>query len=196
MNEDVFESRLTDGRPVVVSPLGPEDRDAVAEGYRRLSPDSRYQRFWVRTGEVIGDAMLNRLLARDPGNHEVWAVLDPALEFPGLGAASYWRTADAPGVAEFSCTVLDREQRAGIGTLLLAVLWLAARRGGIRRFVAYTMPENRSAVHWMRDAGATATWDGFKVVFELDLESLDQLPPTRVGIALAERLGEFADRIL
>lgn len=191
-----MKTELSDGTPVIVQALGPQDRGALAEGYRRLSPESRYQRFWVWTGEMIGERMLDRLLAIEPEVHAVWAVLDPTREFPGLGAASFWRSAEAPGEAEFSCTVLDSDQRRGVGTLLLAVLWLAALRVGIRRFVGYTMPENTTAVRWMRDTGAEAEWDGYKVVFRWNLETLDKIPATNAGIALAERLGEMAEPML
>lgn len=183
---------LDDGTRVSLRRLGPADRKMVAEGYRRLSPESRYQRFWVRTGEVIGEGMLERLLMGDPENHAMWAVLDAARDFPGVGAASWWRSQEDPEEAEFSCTVLDADQRRGVGTLLLAVVWLDARHAGVRRLVGYTMPENVAAVRWMRDTGAEADWDGYKVIFRWELDELDRLRPTRVGIALAERLGELA----
>lgn len=192
----MLETRLADDSEVMLRPLTPADRGALAEGYRRLSPDSRYQRFWVRTGEVIGDRMLDRLLEDDPGNHEIWAVMDQKRDFPALAAASFWRSDDDPAEAEFSCTVLDDDQRRGVGTLLLAVLWLAAYRHGITRFVGYTMPENVAAIRWMRDTGAEAEWDGYKVIFRWDLTDLDKIPPTHAGVMLAERLAEFSEAVL
>ncbi|MCU0795853.1 MAG: GNAT family N-acetyltransferase [Akkermansiaceae bacterium] len=191
----MIETRLRDGTKVVVRPLTAADRGALAEGYRRLSPESRYQRFWVRSGGVIGEAMLDRLLAVEPGKHAVWAVMDPARDFPGVGAASFWRSEDEEE-AEFSCTVLDADQRKGVGTLLLSLLWLEAMRLGIRKFVGYTMPENVSAIRWMRDTGAQGEWDGYKVIFRWDLDDLEQLPATPAAVELAERLAEFSERIL
>lgn len=192
----MIETLLADGTLVAARALGPADRGSLAEGYRRLSPDSRYQRFWSRTGEVIGDKMLDRLLADDEENHTVWAVLDMTRDYPGLGAASIWRSGENSQEAEFSCTVLDQDQRRGVGTLLLAVLWLKALKMGVERLVGYTMPENVTAIRWMRDTGAEAEWDGYKVIFRWDLDDLDRLPPTNAGIALAERLAEFSEQIL
>jgi acetyltransferase len=191
-----IETCLSDGHAVVLRPLGPADRAALAEGYRRLSPDSRYQRFWVRTGEVMGDRMLDRILTDDPSEHAVWAALDPGRDFPGIGAASFWRSKEDPDEAEFSCTVLDGDQRRGVGTLLLAALWLAAFRVGIRRFVGYTMPENTAAVRWMRATGAEAEWDGYKVIFSWSLGDLDSIPETSSGALLAQRLAELSGKML
>ncbi|MBK1826131.1 GNAT family N-acetyltransferase [Haloferula rosea] len=196
MSIDAFRTDLACGLPVTVRPLTQRDRGALAEGYRRLSPDSRYQRFWVHTGEVMGEKMLDRILRQDPENHAVWAVLDPTREFPGIGAASFWRSENDPEEAEFSCTVLDGDQRRGIGTLLLATVWLAAFRVGIRRFTGYTMPENVSAIRWMRDTGAEAEWDGYKVIFRWRLDDLQPIPATPAGAALAERLSELAPKLL
>ena len=192
----MIETTLRDGLPVRVRRLVPGDREGLAEGYRRLSPESRYQRFWVRGGGMIGERMLDRILEVAPERHAAWVVLDPARDFPGGGAASWWRSDDDPGEAEFSCTVLDADQRRGVGTLLLAVAWLDAMRAGVGRFVGYTMPENVAAVRWMRDSGADAEWDGFKVIFRWDLEDLDKLPATPVGAGLAARLAEFSAWIL
>jgi hypothetical protein len=122
--------------------------------------------------------------------------MDLAREFPGVGAASFWRSADDDAEAEFSCTVLDADQRKGAGTLLLAVLWLAALKVGVRRFVGYTMPENVSAVRWMRDTGAEGEWDGFKVTFRWELEDFEKLPATAAAVELAERLAEFSDAVM
>ena len=130
----LIETKLGDGTPVVARPLGLADRGSLAEGYRRLSPESRYQRFWVRGGAVIGDKMLDRMLAGSVEDHGLWAVIDPTREFPGLGAASFWRSDEDGEEAEFSCTVLDEDQRRGVGALLLALLWLVAYKQGIRHF--------------------------------------------------------------
>jgi acetyltransferase len=184
---------LRDGAPVVVRPLTPADRAMVAEGYRRLSPEARYQRFWVREGKVIGDAMLDRLLTGSPPEHAVWTVFDPARkDFPGMGAASFWRSDTDPAEAEFSVTVLDADQGRGVATLLLAVLWLVAYRHGIERFSGYTVPENRKALRWMRDTGAEGEWDGYNAVFHWKLADLDALPETPAGADLAGRLAELS----
>ena len=187
---------LRDGTPVSARPLGPEDREQLAAGYQLLSPQSRYQRFWTHTGEVIGDKMLDRLLSANDHNHSIWAVLDASREYPGLGAASFWRFPNDPTKAEFSCTVLDRDHGRGVGTLLLAILWLDAFSKGIEEFFGYTMPENRQAINWMLDTGAEGEWDGYEAIFRWNLTDASTLPLTLAAGDLAEWIAELTPALL
>ena len=197
MSDVRLEIRLRDGTPVVARPLTPADRDYVAEGYRRLSPEARYQRFWVRDGDIIGDKMLDRLLTGGPPEHAIWTVYDPARDgFPALGAASFWRSASDPEDAEFSVTVIDADHRRGVATLLLAILWLVAYRHGIQRFTGYTMPENLGAIRWMRATGAEGEWDGYNAVYRWNLADLAKIPGTRAGAELAGWLAELSPELM
>jgi acetyltransferase len=191
-----LELQLRDGTPVIVRPLIEADRAAAAEAYRRLSPEARYQRFWTRTGEMIGDAMLDKLVRQDADTHMTWAVLDPAREFPPMGGASWWRNPANPAETELSAMVLDDDQGRGIGTLLLAVMWLTALRAGAEYMVGYSLTENRRAANWMRDCGGQGEWDGYKLAFRWDLDNLDTLPETPAAADLAAWLADLSPRIL
>ena len=188
--------KLRDGTPVSARPLGPADREMLATGYQLLSPDARYQRFWTRTGEVIGEHMLDRLLTVDDESHAIWAVIDSSRKYPGMGAASYWRHPDDPTKAEFSCTVLDGDHGRGIGTLLLALLWLDAYSKGIEEFVAYTMPENQQVLGWMLATGGQGEWDGYKAIFRWNLTDVSLIPFTATAGELAERLAALSSEFL
>lgn len=191
-----LELELRDGTPVVVRPLIPEDRATLVEAFRRLSPEARYNRFWTHTGEVVGDKMLDRVLQQDPATHVTWTVLDPTREFSPLGGASWWRDAGDSAEAEISFIVLDEEQGRGIGTLLLAIMWLTAFRAGAETIVGYVLPENRQAAGWMRDCGAKGEWDGYKLIYRWNLNDLDALPETRASAELADWLARLAPKIL
>lgn len=188
--------QLNDGSVVTVRSLVPADRQHLAEAYRRLSPQARYNRFWTHTGEVIGEKMLDRLLDLRPATHQAWAVLDSSRPFPGVAVASWWRNVNFPDEAEFSATVLDGDHGRGIGTLLLAVLWLTAYREGVRHFVAYSLTENRQAVRWMLACGAQGQWDGYQNVYRWDLGNLDLLPATLAAADLAHWLDRLAGAFL
>jgi len=194
--KDRLEIKLRDGTPVIVRPLIEEDRPLVVEAYRRLSPDARYQRFWTRTGEMLGELMLDRLIDQNPEKHVTWVLLDPSRQFPGVGGASWWRTPEKPGEAEISTMVLDDDQSRGIGTLLLAVMWLTAFRAGLNELVGYTLIDNRRAANWLRDCGGKGEWDGYKLAFRWQLDDLDSLPETPAAADLAAWLAELSALIL
>lgn len=192
-----LELELRDGTPVIARPLIPEDRAELAEAYRRLTPEARFNRFWTHTGEVVGEKMLDRVLRQDPGSHISWTVLDLSREFSPMGGASWWRDANQPTEAELSLIVLDDDQGRGIGTLLLALMWLTAFRAGVESLVGYVHTENRQAAGWMRDCGASGEWDGYKLVFRWkDLSDLDVLPETRAAGDLADWLARLSPKIL
>jgi len=191
-----FDLSLRDGTFIIARPLIPEDRAELHEAYRRLSPEARYQRFWTHTGEIVGEKMLDRLLTQDPATHESWTILDPTREFSPLGAASWWREAPESTEAEISFIVLDAEQGRGIGTLLLAILWLAAFRAGAQSIVGYVLAENRQAARWMRNCGAAGEWDGYKIIYRWHLSDLEVLPKTRAAADLAHWLAMLAPKIL
>lgn len=145
---------------------------------------------------MLGDAMLDKLLDQNPSGHMTWTVLDPSRGFPGVGGASWWRQPGDPEQAEISAMVLDDDQGRGIGTLLLAVMWLTAYRAGVRRMAGYTLVENRRAADWMRDCGGRGSWDGYKLAFHWDLADLQALPETLAAADLAEWLAVLSPVLL
>lgn len=191
-----LELELRDGTAVIARPLVPDDRAALAEAYRRLSPEARYNRFWTHTGEVVGEKMLDRVLQQDSNKHVGWTVLDPTRDFSPMAAASWWRDANQPQEAEISFLVLDDDQGRGVGTLLLAIMWLTALHAGLDSIVGYVLTENRPAAGWMRDCGGDGVWDGYKLVFRWQLDDLDVLPETRAAAELATWLARLAPDIL
>ncbi len=193
---DRLELQLRNGTAVIARPLVPKDRPELAEAYRRLSPEARYHRFWTHTGEVVGEKMLTRVLQQDAENHMTWAILDPSREFSPVGGASWWRDASQPSEAEISLIVLDDDQGGGIGTLLLALVWLTAFRAGVDTLIGYVMAENRQAAGWMRDCGAAGEWDGYKLIYRWNLSNLNALPETRAAAELADWLARLSPKIL
>jgi acetyltransferase len=193
---DHLELVLHDGTPVIARTLMGGDRPHLAEAYRRLSPEARYQRFWTHTGAVAGDGMLDRILHQDPDAHLTWTVLDPSREFSPLGAASWWRETQRPAEVEISFLVLDEEQGRGIGTLLLAIIWLTAFRADAESMVGHVLTENRQAARWLHHCGGTGEWDGYKISYRWHLNDLEALPQTRAASDLAQWLALLAPRIL
>ena len=146
----------------------------------RLSAESRYHRFFTPLN-ALDDALLDRLTSADGVNHVVWAALDAHdPDDPGLGAASFWRDPGSPSRAELSITVADEHQGQGVGTLLLALLWLLARSVGISEFFVVALSDNGQVIRWLRDLGAPSDCRGDLCYLTLELsgEPEPRLPCT------------------
>lgn len=151
---------VRDGLLVRLDVLRPDDGPALQAGFARLSPRTRYLRFFTGAA-ALGAGELAYLLRLD--GHHRWAVaaFDPSVpaDLPGdprglgIGVASFTRT-DDPAEAEPAVVVADRYQGRGVGTLLLAAIAVAARGRGVERFVATALAENRRLVDLARDLGA------------------------------------------
>jgi GNAT superfamily N-acetyltransferase len=155
-----------------------------------LSPDSRYYRLWSAQ-QTLPDSLLNRFLNAEPGQHETWAALHPdAPTEPGCGGASFWRSEAHPERAEISLTVADECQRSGVGTVLLALLWLRAVKAGIREFYGHVLPDNHRMLDWMRALGARVKLQSGQFTFHLPL-STASLKSTPTSARLLARLQEL-----
>lgn len=150
---------VVNGLPVAWRPLVPADRDHLQAGFRRLSPRSRYQRFF-RSIRDLTPQELAWLTEVDQVHHLAIGAQDVSGDQPaGIAVARCVRLADRPDVAEPALTVVDSHQRRGIGTWLMRVLADAARRRGIRAFEGYVFADNEPMIAILRR---------YDVRFELD----------------------------
>jgi GNAT superfamily N-acetyltransferase len=185
--------RLSDGTEVRVRLLRPSDRGKIAAGFRRLSPQSRYRRFFSPMPR-LSERMLRRLTETDDWNH--LAIISESAGENGaeaLGVARYIRLQDAPETAEASVAVIDDMQRKGLGQLLLATLVEAARERGITKFRASLLAENEAGKLLLQslDEHATARIEDGLRVYELELpepspEALSAAPIYRLFKLVAE----------
>lgn len=138
------------GTPVAYRPLVPADRSALHEGFRRLSPRSRYQRFF-RSIRDLSVQELAWLTEVDQVNHLAIGAQDLSGPEPvGIAVARCVRLPERPDAAEPALTVVDSHQRRGIGTWLMRVLADAARRRGIRTFEGYVFADNEPMIAILR----------------------------------------------
>ncbi len=148
------------GRPVGYRPLLPQDQAALSEGFGRLSPRSRYQRFF-RSVRDLAPHELAWLTQADQVNHLAIGAQDLSGESPvGIAVARCVRLADRPDAAEPALTVVDSHQRRGIGTWLMRVLADAARRRGIRSFEGYVFADNEPMIAILRRYDVRLELDG------------------------------------
>jgi RimJ/RimL family protein N-acetyltransferase len=180
--DDARELALRDGTRILVRPILPEDKQALREGFDRLSGRSRYRRFLTPL-EHLSDRQLRDLTEVDYVDHMAWVAVDPSRpERPGIGVARYVRLPEEPTAAEAAVTVLDEYQGRGIGTILLGLLAGSARAHGIRCFRGYVLAENAPMMEVLQGLGARVAQDGTLLRIEVPIPATaDELPDTPTG---------------
>lgn len=164
VDEDFVRRRTTevilrDGTRVRLRPVVPEDKSLILEGFRRLSPESRYRRF-LSPIEELSEEQLRYLTEIDYVDHYAWLALSlDEAESPGMGVSRYVRIPDEPEVAEAAVTVVDDYHGRGLGTLLLEALGAVALENGIKRFRGYALEANRAIREVLEAMGASIEHD-------------------------------------
>lgn len=173
---------LRDGSRLLVRPILPEDKQALREGFERLSARSRYRRF-LTSLEHLSDQQVRYLTEVDYADHMAWVAVDPSRPAgPGMGVARYVRLPEEPTAAEAAVTVLDDHQGRGIGTILLQVLAGSARAHGIRSFRGYVLAENAPMVELLHGLGASVAQEGPLIGVDVPIPAAaDELPDTPTG---------------
>lgn len=192
-----IQTQLNDGTPVCIRRVRPEDEARLKEGIARLSPQSRYLRFFSGMREAPPQ-VLRALASADGHDHIAWGALRSDLaDTPALGVVHAFRDADEPEAAEYSVAVIDEYHGRGLARLLTAVLLLDCAREGLERFTVHILPENRPALALARSLGAEGVGhEGGVSVLEIDIaEALAALraEPDVPGLAAVfEQFGEQA----
>lgn len=142
---------LRDGSQVLIRQVQPADASLLADGFRRLSAQSRWMRF-LGAKRDLSLAELRYLTQIDHHNHEAIGAVNRA-DGRGAGVARFIRDAADPQAADLAITVVDAWQGRGLGTELLARLSERARQEGIRRFTALVVADNAAVVRLLGRAG-------------------------------------------
>jgi GNAT superfamily N-acetyltransferase len=137
--EDVV---LDDRTPVHLRLVRAEDKALMLAAWERLSPESRYRRFFSAKSALSGDE-LRYLTEMDNVHHlAIGASSRRGGEEVALGVARFIRLTGRPEVADAAITVVDDAQRKGLGRLLLCRLVGAARERGVERFTYDVLATN------------------------------------------------------
>jgi RimJ/RimL family protein N-acetyltransferase len=176
---------LHDGTAVVLRPQTPDDRQALAEFFARLSPTSRYQRFFTGMPPKLPSSMLKALADVDGDRHVgLLAIRDGEI----VGAARYVRREDAPHVADIAFTVADELQGNGLGRRLMRELQAHAARRGITRFAFDVLATNDAALTVARWLGARLERNGTTIDGVIYIESGADTPSRSSARAMVRRV--------
>lgn len=158
--------RLRDGSQLAIRPIEPDDREELRRGFERLSPESRYRRFFGPM-PTLRERDLDYLTNVDHHDHEALIAFDEATG-KGVGVARYVRIGE--GVAEPAIAVADEWQGRGVARPLLDALVDRARAEGIRRFEAPILAGNKPAIRLFERLGPTTIEHaGREVELHIDL---------------------------
>jgi RimJ/RimL family protein N-acetyltransferase len=170
---------LRDGTHAYVWPVLPTDRAGLAEGYRRLDAESRYQRFLSSVPE-LSRKMLDHLVDGVDGVNHVALVMiafDEEWHSEAAGVARMIRYRADPTTADVGVTVAPTFRGRGAATALLREL-LLRRPLGVERIVTEVAVDNIASIRMLERLGRAtlvpAGPDAFEVTVELPLPLQDQ----------------------
>jgi RimJ/RimL family protein N-acetyltransferase len=171
------EHTLADGTHVVLRHVRPTDAPELKHAFERLSPESRYRRFFGGLAQLT-DATLHYLTQVDGQDHVaiVAATESPDLKREiGIGVARFVRMRDEPEVAEAAVTVVDDMQRRGLGRLLATTLAEAARERDVHTFRAEVLADNAPMRAIMEEIGAKERASGAGILtYDVALDAVGQ----------------------
>ena len=142
----------------------PHDGELLANGFKRLSAESRRMRFFSAMPRMP-DSVMNSLLSIDPPRHFAVVAFDMeilddtlrSLDDAAIGVARLIAIPQLPGTSEFAMTVMDHYQHHGVGHLLFEVLLLAADHAGIHTIEADVLTENAAMSALLHHYGSTSS---------------------------------------
>lgn len=143
--------KLRDGTTIRLRALVPTDRALIADAFERLSPRSRYLRFFSPQPR-LSRRMLDALTAVDHDKHIALLALHEAA---CVGVVRSVRDRRDPTRAELAITVVDDYQGRGLGRALMTEMLDVAAERGIRTLALDIHPENHVMTALVQSMGVS-----------------------------------------
>jgi acetyl coenzyme A synthetase (ADP forming)-like protein len=141
---------LRDGTTVRVRGACPDDAAELGQLFKRLSPDTRYFRFF--SGAVDTTLVVHWAADVDHVRKDGLVAVTGTPERI-VGHAGWEREHERPERAEVALVLDDQFQGRGLGTILLGELAEGARACGVEVFTAEVLPSNYRMIQVFRDSG-------------------------------------------
>src|SRR5689334_1339163 len=109
-----MDTLLPDGTPLRIRPIGPRDARWIVPGFRRLSSNTIYQRFFSPMAELPADLVRRFTNVDHKTRQALVGEISKGISYQPAGVARYEPTGEK-GVAEVAVLVVDRYQNRGIG---------------------------------------------------------------------------------
>jgi acyl-CoA synthetase (NDP forming)/RimJ/RimL family protein N-acetyltransferase len=176
---------LADGGVAHLRPIRPSDAERLVAFYNRVSPQSKYLRFFAPYPR-LSDRDVKRFTDVDYVDRVAFII---TLGDDMIAVGRYDRIEGDH--AEVSFLIEDAHQGRGIAQLLLEHLAQAARERGITRFVAEVLPENRRMAKVFADAGYRVSKGIEDGVLAVEFPIL----PTDTSVGVMERREHRAESV-
>ena len=139
---------------VTIRPIRPDDAARLQEGFKRLSPQSRYLRF-LETSNELSDKQARELSNLDYDTRMALVAETTTDEGVFLvGVARYATLApEHPDWAECAIVVADEIQQRGLGSLLMNRLGRYAVNHGVKVFIGTIHLTNTTMLRFIKRAG-------------------------------------------
>jgi RimJ/RimL family protein N-acetyltransferase len=144
---------LPDGGHLVIRPVRADDKERMAEAFTRMSPRTRYRRFFAPIS-TLSEPFLAALTEVDYVDRFAWVALACEGDRAALVGVARYARLDDRSAAECAVVVVDSYQGRGIGTLLLDALILEAIEAGITRFEGEVLADNGAMRGVLAENGA------------------------------------------
>jgi len=166
-----------------------DDRERLRAGFHKLSPHSRYLRFFTDKPRLT-EGELTYLTDVDQERHVAIGAVeldDHGHETDGVGVARLIRYADRPDTAEAAVAVLDDLHGQGLGWLLLERLITAGVERGVRRVRTEFLEGNQPMRSLIEQLG-----EPVEVAHESGVAAMEFELPNALGESVP---GEGAERV-
>ncbi len=152
----VRHEHLTDGTPLTIRPIRPEDAESEASFVRNLSAKAKRLRFMGAINE-LSPQMLAQFTQIDYRREmALVAIITRDGRTEQQGVARYAINPDNKS-CEFAIVVSDTIRNQGIGTRLMQALIDAARDHGLDRIIGTVLKENEDMLQLMAELGFTVS---------------------------------------
>ena len=177
----VVAEALSDGTPVTVRAIRPDDGDAILAAFKTMDRELVFTRFFTHK-KSLTDAELRQITDVDFDHVVALVVTTPAGEGEKLiGEGRYFSEAakEMSRSAELAFVTADDYRGRGIAGLLLKHLFRIARQNGVQQFEAEVLAQNRAmlAVFLRSGLPMTQRLEGNVVQVTLSLTAGPQCPP-------------------
>ncbi len=169
---------------VRIRAIEPSDKRSLANGFERLSPQSRYRRFFSHKNTLTAEE-LQRLTEFDGNEHFALGAFELSPggdEGDAIGVARFFRLPEDAETAELAIAVTDDRQGRGIGRLLLQRLLAVARERGVKHIRCHVLTENERMRRLAESVlGKAASLRREGEILIADFAIPESVPPTTAG---------------